>query len=138
MGWSDIAYARSGEHHIAFREIVGDVGGDQEIAMVNAEFWPMESFANAPPDVERLIGGLAGLGRLVMFDRRGIALSDPISDWDTPLAEQWSEDLAAVIRAAGCDRPTVFSWYHAPVAQTCSCALPGPTAAEAHVQVAGL
>lgn len=120
MGWSEIAYAKSGEHHIAFREIVGDGGGDQEIVMVTGEFWPMESFASAPPDVERLIRGLAELGRLVLFDRRGIGLSDPISDWDTPLAGQWAEDLAAVISAAGCDRPTVFSWHHAPIARTCS------------------
>ena len=47
-----------------------------------------------------------------------MALSDPVSDWDTPLREQWAEDLAAVIVAAACDRPTVFSWDPHGVART--------------------
>ena len=123
MRAGEIQYARSGEHHIAFRELVGDGDGGHEVVMVNDAFFPMESLGDDPV-MARLLEGLAGLGRLVMFDRRGIALSDPLTDWDTPLREQWAEDLAAVIEAAGCDRPTVFSWHSMAVARTCAVRYP--------------
>ena len=115
----EVCYARAGDHHIAFREYVGDGVGDQEIVMVNGANFPMDSLLE-DPIAHRLLEGLAGLGRLVVFDRRGIALSDPVTDWETPLWEQWAEDLAAVVDAAGCDRPTVFSWCSHPVARASS------------------
>jgi len=87
--------------------------------MVNGAFFPMESLADDPIAL-RLVQGLADLGRLVMFDRRGVALSDPVSDWETSLLEQWSDDVAAVIAAAGYSRPTVFSWNTNSIAQTCA------------------
>lgn len=123
MRLGEVRYAKAGEHHIAFREFVGDDRGGQEIVMVNGGFWPMDTLPD-DPIANRLLEGLAGLGRLIMFDRRGVALSDPVSDWDTPLREQWAEDLAAVIVAAECDRPTVFSWYPFGVARTCAVRYP--------------
>src|SRR4051812_17920175 len=101
MRRGEIRYALTGEHHIAFRELVGEERGGQEIVMVNGGFWPMDTLRDDPIS-NRLLEGLAGLGRLIVFDRRGVALSDPVSDWDTPLREQWAEDLAAVIIAAEC------------------------------------
>ena len=89
--WGTIEYARIGEHHVAFREVVGDERSALDIVMVNGFFFPMESLTD-DPIAARLVQGLAELGRLVMFDRRGIALSDPVTDWETPLLEQWSED----------------------------------------------
>jgi class 3 adenylate cyclase/pimeloyl-ACP methyl ester carboxylesterase len=83
----------------------------------------MDSLAE-DPIAARLVQGLAELGRLVMFDRRGVALSDPITDWDTPLLDQWAEDLAAVIEAAGCDRPSVFSWHSMGIARACAISHP--------------
>ncbi len=111
-----IAYARAGEHHIAYRELVGS--GDQDIVMVSGVYWSIEAFAVAPPDIERLLHGLAGVGRLVLFDRRRVGLSDPVTDWDTPLVDQSTDDLAAVVSAAGCDRPAVFSWNWSPIGES--------------------
>ena len=118
MQRGEIRYARAGEHHIAYQEYVGD-DGELEIVMVNAQNFPMESLPH-DPIFARLIEGLAGLGRLVLFDRRGIALSDPITDWDTPMFEQWADDLAAVIRDVGYERPAVVSWCDRPVARACA------------------
>lgn len=123
MKLGEVQYAKAGEHHIAFQELVGDGQGDQEIVMVNGGFWPMGSLPD-DPIANRLLQGLAGLGRLIMFDRRGVALSDPVSDWEKPLREQWAEDLAAVIVAAECDRPTVFSWHPYGIARTCAILYP--------------
>ncbi len=114
----EIAYAKAGEHHIAFREYVGDGVGGHEVVMVSGVYWSIEAFAVAPPDIERLLQGLAGVGRLVLFDRRGVGLSDPVTDWDTPLVEQWTDDLTAVVSAAGCDRPAVFSWNWSPIGES--------------------
>ena len=121
---SEIRYARAGEHHIAYREYVGDPASDVELVMVNGYFFPMESLPD-DPDAQRLLDGLAGLGRLVVFDRRGIGLSDAVTDWESPLREQWADDLAAVVAASGCDRPAVFSWHINGVARTCSVRHPG-------------
>lgn len=119
MQRGEIQYAKSGDHHIAWREYVGDAGGDHEVVMVSGANFPMDSLPDDPV-ANRMLEGLAGLGRLILFDRRGIALSDSITDWDTPLYEQWADDLAAVIVASGCERPAVFSWCAQAVARCCS------------------
>jgi class 3 adenylate cyclase len=123
MRRGEIEYARAAGQYVAFRELVGENGGGHEIVMVSGR-WPMESLQDDPV-AERLLEGLAALGRLIVFDRRGFGASDPLADWDTPLCEQWAEDLAAVIEAAACARPTVFSWVQWPVARTCSVRYPG-------------
>jgi class 3 adenylate cyclase/pimeloyl-ACP methyl ester carboxylesterase len=58
----------------------------------------------------RFLEGLRGIGRVVIFDRRGIGLSDPIVDWERPILEQWADDLATVVEASGVRDPTVVSW----------------------------
>ena len=116
MEVKEVRFARTGENHVAWQEFVGDAHGDHEIVMVNGGFFPIESLP-ADPMAGRLIEGLAGLGRLVTFDRRGIGLSDPIDDWDTPPTEQWTDDLAAVIDDARLEKPTIFSWIGQAVAR---------------------
>lgn len=123
MRWGEVKYAKAAEYHIAYREVVGDERSDLEIVMVNGANFPMDSLLDDPIGA-RLLEGLASLGRLIVFDRRGIALSDPMVDWDTPIREQWADDLAAVIAASGCDRPTVFSWESSAVARDCSVRYP--------------
>jgi class 3 adenylate cyclase len=44
-----------------------------------------------------------------LFDRRGIGLSDPITDWSRPLVEQWAEDLATIVETACTCPPVVVS-----------------------------
>jgi class 3 adenylate cyclase len=58
----------------------------------------------------RFTAGLAALGRLVVFDKRGVGLSDPMTDWARSAQDQWAEDLVAVIEAAALDHPVVVSW----------------------------
>jgi class 3 adenylate cyclase len=49
---------------------------------------------------------LASFSRLVLFDRRGTGLSDPVAQ--PPTLEQQMDDLRAVLQAAGIDRPALF------------------------------
>jgi class 3 adenylate cyclase/pimeloyl-ACP methyl ester carboxylesterase len=48
----------------------------------------------------RIIEGLSALGRLIIFDRRGIGLSDPPRDSHRPVTTQWLEDLEAIVDTA--------------------------------------
>jgi class 3 adenylate cyclase len=103
----DVEYAVRDGVHIAFRVIDGPA--DLEIVMVSGFNFPFELLPDDPIGA-RLLEGLSSLGRVAIFDRRGVGLSDPIVDWKRPLVDQWSDDLAAVISAAGFTRPVVFAW----------------------------
>jgi class 3 adenylate cyclase len=102
-----VRYANSGEHHLAFRLLDGSTGRDIVLFTPGGTV-PME-FLERDRVGRRLLDGLAAIGRLVLFDRRGIGLSDPITDWSRPLVEQWAEDLAAVVAAACSDAPVVVA-----------------------------
>jgi class 3 adenylate cyclase len=53
------------------------------------------------PGSARVMRRLAMFARLIRFDRRGSGLSDRPSDGASSVAEQWVEDCAAVLDAAG-------------------------------------
>ena len=77
--------------------------------MVSGGLIPMEVFEDDLGFV-RLLEGLRALGRVVVFDRRGLGVSDPIVDWERPVLEQWADDLSAVVDASGVQDPTIFAW----------------------------
>jgi class 3 adenylate cyclase len=103
----EITYAGVGDHHIAYRTM-GEHGG-VDVVMVAGTFFSFEMLAEDRV-ASRFMAGLEALGRLVVFDKRGVGLSDPMTDWSTSAQEQWAEDLCAVIEAAGLERPAVVSW----------------------------
>lgn len=96
-------YARSGDLHIAYQS-VGD--GPQTVVFVTPSMfctelmWEYERSAQA-------LSSMAAVGRLVVFDRRGCGLSDPVERAAT-LEEQVS-DVVAVMDAAGVERAAVFA-----------------------------
>ena len=77
--------------------------------MVSGTFFSFEMLAEDRV-ASRFMAGLAAVGRLAVFDKRGVGLSDPMTDWSTSAQEQWAEDLCAVVEAAGLERPAVVSW----------------------------
>jgi class 3 adenylate cyclase len=104
---SDIQYARTGEGHIAYRDV--GLPGRVDVVMVSGALFPFEMLAEDRV-ASRFMSGLAALGRLVVFDKGGVGLSDPIADWSRPLHEVWADDLLAVIDASGVRDPVVVSW----------------------------
>src|SRR5204862_4659090 len=52
---------------------------------------------------------LASLFRLIVFDRRGTGASDGVPRNAIPTLEEWTEDVAAVLDAAGSDRAAIFA-----------------------------
>jgi class 3 adenylate cyclase len=52
------------------------------------------------PHMLRFLRRLQSLGRLILFDRRGVGSSDPISHVHPPTLEQWIDDAVSVLDAA--------------------------------------
>ena len=100
-------YVDSGGHHLAYR-VRGGADGHEVVLITPGGTIPME-FLERDRIGARLLDGLATVGRVVLFDRRGIGLSDPITDWSRPLVEQWAEDLAAIVETVCRGVPVVVS-----------------------------
>lgn len=58
------------------------------------------------PHYSDFLRRLAGLGRLVLFDKRGTGLSDPVVDW--PGLEARADDIGAVLDASGSQKAILF------------------------------
>jgi class 3 adenylate cyclase len=97
-------YARSGQHHIAY-QVVGE--GPIDLVYVPSWISQLEHYWDEPT-VARYFRRLASFSRLIMFDRRGTGLSDPVP---TPATlEEQMDDVVAVMDAAGSERAAVFAW----------------------------
>jgi len=101
---SDVRYARAGDAHIAYRVITGEDGGQHDVVLVTGGTMPMDALFDDRVGV-RLLDGLAALGRLLVFDRLGIGLSDPPSDWERSPFHGWCDDIESVVTAAGFEHP---------------------------------
>ena len=74
---SEVRYTRVGDDHVAYRIVEGAGRLGHTIVMMGGGTASMESYADDPV-AARLVEGLASIGRLVMLDRRGVGLSDPL------------------------------------------------------------
>ena len=90
-----LGYADSEGHQLAYRVRSGAAGPDVVLFTPGGTI-PMD-FLERDRIGARLVSGLASIGRVVRFDRRGIGLSDPIVDWSVALVEQWADDLATIV-----------------------------------------
>ena len=109
---ADVEYARASDGtHVAYRVLEADPAGGarHDLLMVSGGLFPMELFEDEP-GFARLLDGLRSFARVIVFDRRGIGLSDPIVDWDVPILEQWTEDAQAVFDAVEPRDAVVFAW----------------------------
>jgi len=99
----DVLYAKADDGtHVAYRVLDADpsVEAALDLVMVTGGLFPLETF-EYEAGFARLLDGLRSLGRLIVFDRRGVGLSDPIVDWQRTVVEQWTDDLSAVVDASG-------------------------------------
>jgi DNA-binding SARP family transcriptional activator/pimeloyl-ACP methyl ester carboxylesterase len=98
---SSVRYARTSEGvHVAF-ETVGD--GPIDLIAVPGFVSHLDMWWDAPTDV--LVRRLASFSRLIMFDKRGMGLSDRPSQIDV---DDWVEDTRAVLDAVGSERAVVL------------------------------
>ena len=66
-------------------------------------------FAWESPAYAEFYSRLASFSRLIMLDRRGTGSSDDISRTAIPTWEEWTEDIVAVLGAAGSKRAAILA-----------------------------
>ena len=98
-----VRYARNGDVHLAYR-VVGD--GALPLVLVpgwvsNVDLYDDPAYPFAP-----LVERLAGQTRLILWDKRGTGLSDPVSR--VPTLDERMDDLRAVLDAAEVDCPALL------------------------------
>ncbi|MBA2327119.1 MAG: adenylate/guanylate cyclase domain-containing protein, partial [Actinobacteria bacterium] len=60
------------------------------------------------PSITRFLRGLASFSRLIVFDKRGVGMSDPAASHRPPTLEERMEDVRAVMDAAGSEQAALF------------------------------
>ncbi len=98
-------YADSGGNDIAWQTL-----GEGELDLVHLGgtttqvdlLWDL-------PEVERFWRQITHFARLILFDRRGMGASAPVSPQALPSADDWAEDLLAVLDAAGSEKAAIFA-----------------------------
>ncbi len=86
--------------HIAY-QVVGD--GPIDVLAIPGFVSHLDMWWNAPTD--GLVRRLASFSRLILFDKRGMGLSDRPASVDV---EQWVGDATAVLDAAGSERAVIL------------------------------
>jgi len=104
---STVRYARAREDgQLAYRVIAGAGSGTRDVVLLGSGTMSMEALFEDPVAL-RFVDGLADLGRLVVFDRSGIGLSDPPADSEAVTFARWCDDVEAVVAAAQVVRPVL-------------------------------
>ena len=102
MDRPEIHYARSGNVYIGYQAF-GD--GPLDLVIVPGGLsnivygWALESWQN-------FYGTLASFARVLLFDKRGTGISDPVPG--APSVEERMDDVRAVMDAAGCERAALM------------------------------
>jgi class 3 adenylate cyclase len=99
-----VQWAQSGDANIAFR-VLGS--GPVDIVFLSGLSSHIEVLLEEP-GLRRWWERLGSIARVILVDRRGLGLSDRITE-PLPLAEEVA-DVDAVLDAAGCDRVVVQSY----------------------------
>lgn len=99
-----IKYAKNGRVHIAYRVV-----GEGPIDLVAVPGWVTHLEAHwDDPLVSRFAERLGSFSRLILFDKRGTGLSDPVSEENLPTLEMRMEDVHAVLDAVGSSKAALF------------------------------
>jgi pimeloyl-ACP methyl ester carboxylesterase len=99
-----VRYARSGNVNIAY-QVVGS--GPIDIVFVMGWVSHLEYFWNEP-SFAAFLSRLASMARLILFDKRGTGLSDPVPISELPALDQRMLDVQAVMESAGSRRAVLL------------------------------
>ncbi|MEY2474441.1 MAG: hypothetical protein QOK28_3770 [Actinomycetota bacterium] len=97
----EIRYAKSGDVHIAFTTF-----GEGDVLLGAPGFISHLEVGWEEPGLVDFWERLARVRRIVLFDKRGVGLSDPIDH--APTLEECVDDMTAVLGAAGVDDVDLF------------------------------
>lgn len=101
---SETRYARADDVHIAYRVI-----GDGPIDLIaNTGYLSHVEHILTEPRIANLFERMGEFARVLIFDRRGIGLSDPVDR--APTLEQQVDDALAVLDAESVERAAVYGF----------------------------
>jgi class 3 adenylate cyclase len=95
-------YARSGEVGIAY-QVVGQ--GDMDLVVAFPFVSHLDLLWEGPAQAS-FVRRLGSFARVILFDRRGVGLSDPVQG--APTLEERMDDVRAVMDAAGSERAAIL------------------------------
>jgi len=96
-------YAQTGDAHVAYRMF----GEGPDLVFVPGWFSHVE-MAWEVPLLARFLERLASFSRVIMIDKRGTGLSDPLPAGEIPTLEQRMDDVRAVMDAVGSARAALL------------------------------
>ena len=101
----DTRFAKTADGvHIAYQVV-----GDRPVDLVWVMGWTSNVEAMwEEPDLARFLSRLSSFSRLILFDKRGMGLSDRVPESQLPSMETRMDDVRAVMDAAGSERAVVF------------------------------
>jgi pimeloyl-ACP methyl ester carboxylesterase len=107
--WGATAYAKRDGAHLAYR--VSDGEGEAVIALMPG-FEPLSSITEhyARSAFDRL----AGFGRSILTERRGVGESDPIDLARPPSLDDVADDLVAVLDHVGSEEASIWAFATPP------------------------
>jgi pimeloyl-ACP methyl ester carboxylesterase len=97
-------YAKNGEVNVAY-QVIGD--GPLDLVLVLGWVQSFDPGWEIEP-IRRFYERLASFSRLILFDKRGIGLSDRVAVDDLPTLETRMDDMRAVMDAVGSERAAVI------------------------------
>jgi class 3 adenylate cyclase len=100
-------YTQIGEASIGY-QTVGQ--GPIDLVFVSGLASNIETMWDFPP-FARILQRMASYARLILFDARGSGISDPLEFETLPTWEHWSDDLRAVLDAAGSERTAILAQF---------------------------
>jgi pimeloyl-ACP methyl ester carboxylesterase/DNA-binding winged helix-turn-helix (wHTH) protein len=99
-----VRYARSGPVNIAY-QVVGS--GPIDLVFVMGWVSHLDAFWSEP-HFARFLHRLSTMARLILFDKRGTGLSDPVPVSQLPSLDERLDDVRAVMDAAGSERAVLL------------------------------
>jgi alpha-beta hydrolase superfamily lysophospholipase len=107
-------YAKSGDVHVAY-QVFGS--GPIDLVLAPGFVSQIENYWEHP-DLARWLLRLGSFARVIMFDKRGTGLSDPVSE--VPSLELRMDDVRAVMDAVGMRRAAQLAYPKAVRWRPCS------------------
>jgi len=97
-------YARNGSVHLAY-QVLGE--GAVNLAAVSSGPGSHVDFMWMEPSAARWLHRLASFSRFIIYDNRGVGLSDPVPGGGAPTMDEQVDDLRAILDETGCERAVI-------------------------------
>ena len=94
-------YARNGTIHLAY-QVLGS--GPPNLLVVQSGPNSHVDWNWMEPSLARFIRRLASFSRLIMYDNRGVGLSDPVPGGAAPTMDEQVDDIRAILGETGCEQ----------------------------------